>query len=154
MMAGAEQTRTERNRGVMSQENVETIRSLFWGVEERDLGAYIAAGHPEVMILEPGSLPYGGEYRGLEGMRRHAAGWMRTWAALQPGDERKLDAAFIDAGDDVVARWRLRARAPAGDEMLDMPMVGLYRLRDAKLVEAQMFYSDTAEVLRFLEVAR
>jgi pimeloyl-ACP methyl ester carboxylesterase len=26
-----------------------------------------------------------------------------TWGALQPGDERKLDAAFIDAGDHVVA---------------------------------------------------
>jgi uncharacterized protein len=137
----------------MSQ-NVETIRSLFGGVEERDLEAYLAAGHPEVVIHEPGSLPYGGEYRGLEGMRRHAAGWMRTWAALQPGDERKLNAAFIDAGDHVAARWRLRARAPAGDEMLDMPMVGIYELRDGKLVRAQMFYSDTAEVLRFLEVAR
>jgi uncharacterized protein len=114
MMAGAEQTRTERNRGVMSQENVETIQSLFSGVEERDLEAYIAAGQPEVVIREPGSLPYGGEYRGLEGMRRHAEGWVRTWASLQPGDERKLDAVFIDAGDDVVARWRLRARALAG----------------------------------------
>jgi hypothetical protein len=86
MRAGAEQTRTERNRGVMSQENVETIQSLFSGVEERD----------------------------LEAMRRHAEGWVRTWASLLPGDERKLDAVFIDAGDDVVARWRLRARALAG----------------------------------------
>ena len=34
----------------MSQENVETVRSPFRGVEERDLGAYIAAGHPEVVI--------------------------------------------------------------------------------------------------------
>jgi uncharacterized protein len=154
MMVGAERTSTERIGGVVSQENVETVRSLFWGVEKRDLGAYIAAGHPEVVIREPGSLPYGGEYRGLEGMRRHAAGWMRTWAALQPGDERNSDAAFIDAGDHVVARWRLRARAPAGDGMLDMPMVGIYELRDGKLVGAQMFYSDTAEVLRFLEGAR
>jgi uncharacterized protein len=137
----------------MPQENVETIRSLFRGVEERDLEAYIAAGHPEVVIREPGSLPYGGDYRGLEGMRRHAAGWMRTWAALQPGDERKLDAVFIDAGYHVVASWRLRARAHDGNGTLDMPMVGIYRLRDGKLVEAQMFYSDTVEVLRFLEVA-
>lgn len=131
----------------MSQENVETIRGLFAGVEERDLEAYLAAGHPEVVIREPVSLPYGGEYRGLEGMRRHAAGWMRTWAVLQPGEERKLDAAFIDAGDYVVARWRLRARAPAGDGILDMPMVGIYELRDGKLVGAQMFYSDTAALL-------
>ncbi len=138
----------------MSQENVETIRRLFWGVEERDLEAYTAVGHPEIVIREPGSLPYGGEFHGLEGMRRHAAGWMRTWAALQPGDERKLDATFIDAGDHVVARWRLRARAPAGDKVLDMPMVGIYELRDGKLAGTQMFYSDTAEVLRFLEGAR
>ena len=109
---------------------------------------------PEVVIREPDSLPYGGEYRGLDGLRRHAAGWMRTWAALQPGNERKLDATFIDAGDHVVACWRLKARAPDGDETLDLPMLGVYELSDGKLVGAQMFYSDTAAVLRFLESTR
>jgi hypothetical protein len=34
-----------------------------------------------------------------------------------------------------------------------MRMVGVYALSDGKLVEAQMFYSDTAAVLRFLESA-
>ena len=53
----------------MSQENVETIRGLFRGVEERDLEAYLAVGHPEVVIREPDSLPYGGAYRGLDGLR-------------------------------------------------------------------------------------
>jgi uncharacterized protein len=76
---------------------------------------------------------------------------MRTWAALQPGNERKLDATFIDAGDHVVARWRLKARTPDGDKSLDMQMVGIYELSDGKLVGAQMFYSDTAAVLRFRE---
>jgi ketosteroid isomerase-like protein len=138
----------------MSQENVEAVRRLFRAVEERDGGAYVAAGHPEVEIHEPASLPYGGEYHGLEGLRRHAAGWVQTWAPLQPGNERKLEAAFIDAGDHVVARWRLRARVPDGDETLDMPMVGIYELSDGKLVGAQMFYSDTAAVLRFLKGAK
>ena len=138
----------------MSQRDVETIRILFRGVEERDLEAYLAACDRNVVIREPGSLPYGGEYHGREGVRRHAASWMRTWSALQPGDERKLGADFVEAGDDVVVRWRLRARAPDGSGTLDMPMVGIYRLRDGKLAEAHMFYSDTAEVLRFLEGAR
>ena len=39
------------------------------------------------------------------------------------------------------------------DETLDMPIVGVYRLSDGK-PGAKMFYSDTAEVLRFLEGAR
>ena len=137
----------------MSQRDVETIRILFRGVEERDLGTYLAACDREVVIREPGSLPYGGEYHGLEGLRQHAAGWMQIWAPLQPEEERKLDAAFIDAGDHVIARWRLRARATDGSGTLNMPMVGIYELRDGKLVGAQMFYSDTAAVLRFLENA-
>src|SRR5215217_1269064 len=92
-------------------------------------------------------------HNAIEGLRQHAAGWMRTWAPLQPEEERKLDAAFIDAGDHVIARWRLRARAADGSGTLNMPMVGIYELRDGKLVGAQMFYSDTAAVLRFLENA-
>jgi hypothetical protein len=45
------------------------------------------------------------------------------------------------------------SEGPDGDETLDMPMVGVYELSDGKLVGAQMFYSDTAAVLQFLESA-
>jgi ketosteroid isomerase-like protein len=138
----------------MSQGNVEVVQSLFQGVEERDLEAYFASWNREIVVLEPGSLPYGGEFHGLEGVRRHAAAWLRTWSPLQHGDERKLGPAFVDAGDDVVVRWRLRARAPDGDRTLNMPMVSLYKLCDGKVVLVQMFYTDTVEVLRFLEGAR
>jgi ketosteroid isomerase-like protein len=138
----------------MSQGNVEVVQSLFRGVEERDLEAYLAAWDREIVVREPGSLPYGGEYRGPEGVRRHAAAWLRTWSPLQPGDERKLGAAFVDAGDDVVVRWRLRAQAPDGERMLNMPMVRFYKLREGKVMLAQMFYSDTVAVLRFLEDAK
>jgi uncharacterized protein len=138
----------------MSQGNVEVVQSLFRGVEERDLEVYLAPWAREVVVREPGSLPYGGEYCGPEGVRRHAAAWLRTWSPLQSGDERKLGAAFVGAGDDVVVRWRLRARAPDGERTLDMPMVSLYKVRDGKVRLAQMFYSDTAEVLRFLKGAR
>jgi ketosteroid isomerase-like protein len=138
----------------MSQANVEAIQNLFRAVEERDLETYLAAWDHEVVIREPGSLPYGGEYLGPEGVRRHASAWLRTWSDLQPGAKRKLGAAFFDAGEHVVVRWRLRARALANDTTLDMPMVSLYRLRDGKVVRAQMFYSDTAAVLRFLGDAR
>jgi ketosteroid isomerase-like protein len=137
----------------MSQGNVETVRSLFQSVEERDLKAYLAAWDREVVVREPGSLPYGGEYRGSEGVGRHASGWLRTWSVLQPGDEKKPCATFVEADDDVVVRWRLRARAPDGEETLDMPMVSLYGLREGKVVRAQMFYADTAEALRVLEKA-
>lgn len=138
----------------MSQENVEVIRRLFEGVEGRDLDAYLTTCHPEVVIREPDSLPYGGEYRGLDGFERHAVRWLRTWGSLQPGDERKLNAIFHDADDTVIVRWQLRARAPGTEAALDAPMVGVYRMHEGELVEAQMFYADTATVLRFLDEIR
>ena len=85
--------RTERNSKAMSQANVEAIQNLFRAVEERDLETYLAAWDHEVVIREPGSLPYGGEYLGPEGVRRHASAWLRTWSDLQPGAKRKLGAA-------------------------------------------------------------
>ena len=60
----------------MSQENVETIRGLFRGVEERDLEAYLAVGHPEVVIREPDSLPYG--RRCSTRIRRRCCGFSRA----------------------------------------------------------------------------
>ena len=110
----------------MTQENVETIRGLFRGIEERDLEAYLAVGHPEVVISEPDSLPYGGEYRGLDGLRRHAAGWMRTWAALQHGEREEAGRGPSSSGRRRGRRWRLKARASDGDGTLDLPMVGVY----------------------------
>ena len=41
-------------------------------------------------------------------------------------------ATFIDAGDHVVARWRLKARASDGDETLDLSMVGVYEFERRK----------------------
>lgn len=137
----------------MSQENVETIKKLFSAIEARDLETYLAVSHPDVVIREPSSLPYGGDYRGLEGVERHAVGWLRTWGNLQSEAERKLNATFHDVGDAVIARWSLRARLPDGAETFDTPMVGVYRLREGKLVDTQMFYADTGAVLQFLEQA-
>jgi hypothetical protein len=32
-----------------------------------------------------------------------------------------------------------------------LPAVSVYKLRDGKIVESQMFYSDTAAIMQFLE---
>src|SRR5687767_4360289 len=80
----------------------------------------------------PGSLPRGGPSRGrnprtgFAPVRRRIPwpGWLETACRRLDADlgssaareGRKLDATFIDACDHVVARWRLKARAPDGDE--------------------------------------
>jgi len=136
----------------MSTENVETVRRLFRAVEERDLAGVFDAYDPEIIIHEADSLPYGGDHRGLQGARRHAYGFWRTWRFLQSPEEGELDATFLDGGDRVVALFRHRAHSADGKK-IDLPVVGVYGLRGGKVVEARMFHFDTAEISRFIERA-
>jgi uncharacterized protein len=134
----------------MSQENIETTRRLFKAVEERDVAGVLAAYDPEIVIRDAESLPYGGIHHGLEGAKQHIEVAAQTWNPLQSEAERKMDAVFLDAGEYVVVLWRLKGLEVSSGRTLDAPTVSVYKMRDGKIVESQMFYSDTA-VMKFLE---
>jgi ketosteroid isomerase-like protein len=129
--------------------NVEVVRQLFKAVVERDVEPMFEIYDPKVVIREAPSLPYGGEYRGHEGVVNHGLGYLGTWEALQTSNEHQLEPKFFISGDHVFVRWRQRARAPNG-ERLDLPALSVYRLRDGRVVESQMHHFDTAAILRFL----
>jgi hypothetical protein len=50
--------------------------------------------------------------------------------------------------EDVVVLWYQRAVGHDG-RRLDTPVLGLCHIRDGRLARAQMFYFDTADVVRF-----
>jgi ketosteroid isomerase-like protein len=134
----------------MSEKNKETVRRLFKAVEERDLAGVLAAYDENVVIREAESLPYGGEFHGHEGGQRHALGALEVWGNLQPPGERTMNAKFLDAGEDyVIVLWRQRGVSSDG-EKFDAPVVSVYRMRGGKIVESQMFHSDTKALMQFL----
>jgi ketosteroid isomerase-like protein len=126
-----------------------TVRKLFEAVARRDAGAYFGAFHPDILISEAPSLPYGGDYRGLEGALRHAERFRATWDRYQSEDSRELELEFLAVDNRVVVLWRLRARAANG-QGIDLPVVSIYRLQDGKIIESRMFPFDTAALVRFL----
>jgi ketosteroid isomerase-like protein len=101
-------------------DNTEVVRRLFDAVERRDLDGLLAVYHEEVSITEPASLPYGGTYRGHDGVREHAIGFMRCWGPFQGQAEARLDPVFMQDDDGKVAAvFRHRALDPASGERLD-----------------------------------
>jgi uncharacterized protein len=134
----------------MSAANVETVRRLFEAVEARDLAGTLAVYDPAIVIREGSFLPYGGTHHGHEGATQHARGFLSAWGKSQLGDEKRLDAVFLDAGDRVVVLFRLRGLAAESGRRIDVPVLGTYRVRGGKVVESQMFYSDTTEITDFL----
>ena len=131
----------------------EVVLRALRAVEQRDYEGLIALYHPEVEFHEAPSLPYGGMSQGKQEVAADL-GWLETWGPLQPTEEeRRMDPRIIsDNGSQVVALYRQRAVDRTG-RRFDLPVIGLYEVRDGKFARAQMFHFDTAAILEFLATA-
>ena len=136
------------------QDNIRLVLESLRAVEQRDGQRLVELYHPDVEFHDAPSLPYGGVVSGKPAMETHmyaARSWAGTWIPLQPTDaERRMDPRVVAANErEVVVLYRHRAVGAEG-ERLDSPVLGLYELRDGKLVRAQMFHYDTAALVGFL----
>jgi uncharacterized protein len=133
-------------------ESVRIVLEAFDAVEQRDEPRLVRLYHPDVEFHWPASLPYGGSFHGLgelQGPRR--GGWASVWDPFQrTAAERRMDPRVVAAtASEVVVHWRQRG-VKAGGEGIGMETLGLYEVRDKRFARAQMFYFDTAALLRFL----
>jgi ketosteroid isomerase-like protein len=136
-----------------SSDNAAVVRRVFEALRERDLDGLLTLYHRDVVVREPGSLPHGGEHRGLDQVRAAAIRWAQTWGPYQPHTDLPPEPELFTSTDDhVVARWRLRAHDEAG-QGVDVEAIDIYRLRDGKVLELETYYRDTAALVRFLERA-
>ena len=132
-------------------DDIAVVQRLFAAVEDRDFDGLAACYSDDIEIKEADILPWGGVWRGPEGVAAHAARFMQTWGAVQGPDEARLDARFWgDGAGTVCAVFRHRARDIATGERFDAPEVGIYRVRDGRVVKSQMFHADSAAVVAYL----
>jgi ketosteroid isomerase-like protein len=139
----------------MRDQVVAVMLKVFRSVEQRDDRAFSEVAHPELELLWPPVLPYGGTFRARDAVAREVPTWGMTWDPLQPtGRERRLDPRLVAANDDeAVVLWHQRGVDAAG-ERFDGEVLGLYRIRDGRLVRGQMFYFDPCGARDFLSRAR
>lgn len=135
-------------------DNIRVVLASIHAVEQRDVRQLLDLYHPDVEFHDAPSLPYGGVVRGKTAVEAHmysANGWVATWGPLQPTTaEQQMDPHVVAANEDeVVVLFRQRGVGSAG-ERFDAPVLGLYKVRDGKLIRAQMFHFDTAAVAGFL----
>ena len=108
------------------ERNVETVMRLFRAVEKRDFEPMYEIYDTAVEVNEAHCLPYGGSYRGHEGIVEHGLRYVAAWDHLQTADDRRLGAEFVGLGDRVLVRWRQKAHA--GGHSIDHPVVSDYLL--------------------------
>lgn len=102
---------------------------------------------PEFVLFEPESMPYGGEWHGPDGFRRFLRVMDETWSTMGPQGPLTL----IEHGDTVVVLATLHAITRATQRLVQPPVCQIVRVRDGRLLEARMFYWDTAAITRALD---
>jgi ketosteroid isomerase-like protein len=117
----------------MSQENVEMIRSIYEPLNRGDWEAVFRNAHPEMQITTQRG-PTAGTYRGQEAVRKQVQdllGPFDTWT-MEPEE-------FFDAGNQVVAYVKVRARPSGGSVDMEIRNGHLWTIRDGTIRALKTF---------------
>src|SRR5688500_13790974 len=93
---------------MVTNDNLKIVQGIYDGFASCDIQAALALIPPEFEVHEPRSLPFGGAYRGPEGLLRLLAKIAETVSAVE------LKAERLIAQDDVVVAFAHISGVPKG----------------------------------------
>ena len=114
----------------------------FMKAADRNPEALVEAFHPLVVIHEPRSLPYGGDWIGLTGVAR----LMRQMGELFSGMEIQ-DLTCSGSPESLHVYCTLRMSIRATSVTLVQPFAEVLRFEDGRLIEGTPFYFDTSALV-------
>ncbi|MFC9996821.1 nuclear transport factor 2 family protein [Nocardia sp. NPDC127526] len=116
---------------------------LTEGADFAGMARYLAE---DVVLYQAAGLPYGGEWRGHEGIRRFIETMHEAWDALYFDEQR-----FVSDEHAVVAYSRVRFRARNTGRMLETSLLQWISFRDGLVTEFRPYYHDTLAVVAALD---
>ena len=117
----------------------------YMAAEHPDFAPVAATLHPDCLLCEPASLPYGGEWRGRNGVER----WMRmfkaTWSSLEV-----RDSEVFGEGDTLFSRSHVYATARETNKRTKWALLQRFTFQHGGIVDLRPFHWDTAVILSAL----
>jgi len=104
------------------------------------LDSALAGFDDSAEIALPGTLPWGGTYKGANGYKEMVGKLRSLLDEFRPSPQ-----AFIEDGDQVVVPIDVQGRITAGHEF-GWRAIWLYRISDGKIVRGELFV-DTAQAI-------
>lgn len=122
----------------------ETLSILYNAFATRDMPKIFQIIDPEITVFQTDELPWGGDYKGYEGLRNFFG------KLLEHLDSRVTPEEYIEAGDCVMAIGRTSGKIRKTGEDFDVRVAHLWTFRDGKAVRFEA-YIDTPAMLSALE---
>ncbi|WP_219894983.1 nuclear transport factor 2 family protein [Aquisediminimonas profunda] len=119
----------------------EKVQLAYSAFSRGDMDGFMAhlCFHPDAVMIEPDGLPYGGNYRGPDAIRKGIENAVATWEDF---------GGFVEdvaaSGNLVYVHMHVMGKGKASGEAFAMPIVEVLRFRDGQLIEFRPFYFDTA----------
>jgi ketosteroid isomerase-like protein len=96
---------------------------------------------PDVELHQADSLPYGGTWRGHDGMARFFLAMGEVWESFD-----MVEQEFLADGETAVVLTQVRARARATGRELTFPILQAITVKDGRITEVRPFYWDTRAI--------
>lgn len=98
--------------------------------------------HPDIVLYQPESLPYGGTWHGLDGFETWMKAFTASWSVIRP-----RDPVFYQPDEQtLISTVTMEARSRATGRTVHMPMCQLLKIKDGRPIEWRNFAWDTAEL--------
>jgi ketosteroid isomerase-like protein len=131
--------------------NILTLLKHMYAAEAE----YLAAGGPgeasfellapyfasDVVLHQAETLPYGGTWRGHDGMEQFFLAMSQAWESFELVDQK-----FLTTEGTAVVLTQVHACARATGRELDFPILQTVEARNGRITEIRPFYWDTAAI--------
>lgn len=96
---------------------------------------------PDVVLWQADALPYGGDWRGHDGMERFFRAMSATWDRFE-----LIEQVFLSDADPVVVLTHVNARSRESGRELRFPILQTITVTEGLITEVRPFYWDTAAI--------
>lgn len=137
----------------MTDETAAAVLNRFYAAEREyvatggsDFGPMADCLHPDVVLYSMPGLPYGGIWRGHDGLQRFNATMSRAWESIE-----FLEQHQVPDGDRVAVFLKVRFRARATGRELETTILQLNTVVDGLITEFRPYYWDPAAITEVLD---
>lgn len=142
-----------------TREEVRTSAASLLSSFHEEEGRFLSSGgadvpsfegilHPNFVLVEPRSGPYGGEYHGRDGLLRFLGAMTDDWVDMAPQGTPEL----VEQDDTVVALATVQARSRVTQRLVAFPIAQVAKVEDGLLAETRVYYWDPTEMNDALRV--
>ncbi len=124
----------------MSDQTV-IVREFLAASERGDRAVMYSLLHPDFVVHEAPSLPYGGTHHGLDGYLKLVRSVFTSFR-----DTRVEIDSILGENDTVIVLARLSGRSKCGRVPFVMPLSEVWRLVDGRIRSVTPYYFDTARI--------